>query len=131
MAQNGRFGLSVRVLTHLAMAPDSMHTSAAIALALHTSPVMVRRVFSALHKAGFLMQRKGPSGGAKLKVPAKTIGLGDVFAASGGAWPETGDTSIDALLKRTREDAVTAMNETTVAGLMKKMKKTQGASTAG
>jgi DNA-binding IscR family transcriptional regulator len=123
MAQNGRFGLSVRVLTFLALAPDRMHTSTAIAEALHTSPVMVRRVFSTLHKAGFLMQRKGPQGGAKLKVAAKSIGLGDIFAASAGAWPATGEKGIDAILKRTQGDAVAAMNETSVATLAKKMKK--------
>jgi DNA-binding IscR family transcriptional regulator len=128
MAQNGRFGLSVRVLAFLALAPDSMHTSAQIAAALHTSPVMVRRAFAALHKAGFLTQRKGPAGGAKLKVPAKSIGLGDVFAAS-GAWPDTGEKSIDMVLKRTYADAVMAMNETTVAGLMKKLRKTSNPET--
>jgi DNA-binding IscR family transcriptional regulator len=125
MAQNGRFSLSVRVLAFLALAPDSMHTSAQIAAALHTSPVMVRRAFAALHKAGFLTQRKGPAGGAKLKVPAKSIGLGDVFAAS-GAWPATGEKTIDAVLTRTYDDAVAAMNETTIATLMKKLKKTLG-----
>jgi len=124
MAQNGRFGLSVRVLAFLALAPDTMHTSAAIAQALHTSPVMVRRIFSALHKAGFIVQRKGPQGGAKLKVAAKSIGLGDVFAISAGAWPITGEKAVDNVLERSREDAVAAMNETTIGSLAKKLKKT-------
>ena len=124
MAQNGRFGLSVRVLGFLALAPDSMHTSAAIAQALHTSPVMVRRVFSALNKAGFIVQRKGPQGGAKLKISAKSIGLGDVFAASGSVWPELGEKAIDAVMKRVHEDAVAAMNETSIASLAKRLKKT-------
>jgi DNA-binding IscR family transcriptional regulator len=123
MAQNGRFGLSVRVLAVLALAPETMHTSAAIAETLKTSPVMVRRVFSALHKAGFIVQRKGPQGGAKLKVAAKSIGLGDVFAAAAGAWPTAGDKGVDAVLKRVRDDAVAAMNETTVGSLTKKLKK--------
>ena len=123
MAQNSRFGLSVRVLTVLALAPETMHTSAAIAESLKTSPVMVRRVFSALHKAGFIVQRKGPQGGAKLKVAAKSIGLGDVFAAASGVWPATGDKAVDALLKRVRDDAVAAMNDTTVGSLMKKLRK--------
>jgi DNA-binding IscR family transcriptional regulator len=123
MAQNGRFGLSVRVLVVLALAPETMHTSAAIAETLKTSPVMVRRVFSALHKAGFIVQRKGPQGGAKLKVAAKSIGLGDVFAAASGAWLATGDKAVDAVLKGVRDDAVAAMNETTVGSLTKKLKK--------
>jgi DNA-binding IscR family transcriptional regulator len=85
MAQNGRFGLSLRVLAHLALAPGQMHTSATIATALKTSPVMVRRVFPPLHHAGFIVQRKGPQGGAQLKAAPKAIGFGDVFAAVGGS----------------------------------------------
>jgi DNA-binding IscR family transcriptional regulator len=123
MAQNSRFGLSVRVLAVLALAPDTMHTSSAIAETLKTSPVMVRRVFAALHKAGFIVQRKGPQGGAKLKAAAKSIGLGDVFAATAGAWPTTGEKAMDSLLKRVHDDAVSAMNETTIASLTKKLKK--------
>ena len=123
MAQNGRFGLSVRVLGFLALAPESMHTSAAIAESLKTSPVMVRRVFSVLHKAGFIVQRKGPQGGARLKLAAKSIGLGDVFAATAGPWPTTSEKAVDAVLKRIRQDAVKAMNETSVASLAKKLKK--------
>jgi DNA-binding IscR family transcriptional regulator len=123
MAQNSRFGLSVRVLTVLALAPESMHTSAAIAATLKTNPVMVRRVFAALHKAGFIVQRKGPQGGVKLKAAPKSIGLGDVFAITAGAWPATGEKAMDALLKRVHDDAVTAMNETTISSLTKKLKK--------
>lgn len=123
MAQNGRFGLSVRVLGVLAGAPEAMHTSAAIAEALGTSPVMVRRVFASLHTAGFIVQRKGPQGGAKLKISAKAIGLGDVYHSAGEGWPATGDKAVDTVLKRVREDAITAMNETTLATLAKKLKK--------
>ena len=84
MAQSGRFQLSVKVLTVLAGAPEKMHTSAAIAEELKESAVMVRRAFLLLHKAGLIEQRKGPNGGAKLKVAAKQIGLGDVFVATEG-----------------------------------------------
>lgn len=84
---------------------------------------MVRRVFSALHKAGFIVQRKGPQGGAKLKQPAKSIGLGDVFSATAGVWPATGEKPVDAVMKKIREDAVKAMNETTIASLAKKLKR--------
>ena len=123
MAQNGRFGLSVRVLTQLALTPDTMQTSASLAQTLHTSPVMVRRVFSALHKAGVLVQRKGPQGGAKLKTQAKAIGLGDIYAAVSGDWPLTQEKAVDAALKRLRTDAITAMNETSLASLAKRIRK--------
>src|ERR1700723_3538908 len=86
MAQSGRFGLSLRILTVLASEPATMHTSSAIAEALTESAVMVRRCFLLLHKKGLIEQRKGPHGGAKLKLPAKQIGLGDVYVATEDDW---------------------------------------------
>jgi DNA-binding IscR family transcriptional regulator len=123
MAQSGRFQLSVRVLTVLAEAPDAMHTSAVIAKELKESAVMVRRAFLLLHKAGLIEQRKGPNGGAKLKVPAKQIGLGDVFVATEGEWLTLDDKAVAQLMKKVRGDAVAAMNEHSVAGVVKRMKK--------
>ena len=123
MAQSGKFGLSVRILATLAQAPETMHTSASLAETLATSPVMVRRVFPALHNAGFITQRKGPQGGARLKASAKSIGLGDVYAAVEPAWLHGGDKDLVALTKRVRQDALAAMNETTIAAIAKKLAK--------
>jgi DNA-binding IscR family transcriptional regulator len=123
MAQNGRFGLSVRLLAKLAEAPDKLHTSATLAEALGTGPVMVRRLFPALHQAGFIVQHKGPGGGAKLKVSPKAIGLGDVMQASESGRVHTGEKAVDGVLKRVHADAVRAMNETSIASVVKKMKK--------
>jgi DNA-binding IscR family transcriptional regulator len=123
MAQSGRFQLSVRVLTVLAEAPEGMHTSAAIAEKLNESAVMVRRVFLLLHKAGMIEQRKGPNGGAKLKMTPKQIGLGDVFVAAEGEWVSLDDKAVSSLMKKVRGDAVSAMNEHTLAGVVKRMKK--------
>jgi DNA-binding IscR family transcriptional regulator len=123
MAHNGRFQLSVRVLTVLAGAPDAMHTSAAIAEALGESAVMVRRTFLMLHKAGLIVQRKGPNGGAQLKVPAKQIGLGDVFIATEAEWLMIEDKATAPLMKKVRADAVEAMNEHSVAQVLKRSKK--------
>src|SRR5271167_841901 len=123
MAQSGRFQLSVRVLAVLASEPEAMHTSAAIAEALKESAVMVRRTFLLLHKAGLIEQRKGPHGGAKLKRPAKQIGLGDVFEATAGEWLSLEDKTVSGWMKKVREDAVGAMNEHSLAGVVKRMKK--------
>lgn len=123
MAQNARFALSLRVLTVLASEPDRMHTSAAIAETLKESAVMVRRSFLLLHKAGLIVQRKGPNGGAKLKVPAKQIGLGDVFNAAAGEWLAVEDKALDGLMKKVRGDAVAAMNEHSLSGVVKRLKK--------
>ncbi len=126
MAQSGRFQLSVRVLAVLAAAPDSMRTSTAIAEELGESAVMVRRTFLLLQKAGLIAQRKGPNGGAKLVVPAKEIGLGDVYGAAEGAWmslDEEHSGGLGGLMKRVRKDATAAMNVTTLAQVVKRMRK--------
>jgi DNA-binding IscR family transcriptional regulator len=124
MAQSGRFELSLRVLVLLARNPEAMITSAAIAEALGESAVMVRRLFPPLHNAGLIVQKKGPSGGARLHVPAKSIGLGDLFGAIEPGWLGAEDEALDASLKRVRTDALDAMNETSVATVAKKQKKT-------
>lgn len=87
---------------------------------------MVRRSFLLLHKAGLIMQRKGPHGGAKLKVSPKQIGLGDVFAATSGDWIAFEDKALAGLMKKVREDAVEAMNEHSLAQVVKKMRKAAG-----
>lgn len=115
--------MSVRVLTVLAGEPDAMHTSAAIAEELKESAVMVRRSFLLLQKAGLIEQRKGPNGGAKLKMPAKQIGLGDVFVAAEGEWVSLDDKAVGTLMKKVRGDAVAAMNEHTLAGVVKRLNK--------
>jgi len=100
-----------------------MHTSAAIAEKLSESAVMVRRCFLLLHKKGLIEQRKGPHGGAKLKLAPKQIGLGDVYLATEVDWLVFEDPTIAGLLKRVREEGVLAMNETTLAQILKRIRK--------
>ncbi len=124
MAQNARFRLSLRVLAVLAAEPEKMHTSAAIAGTLNESAVMVRRTFLLLHKAGLITQRKGPNGGAKLKRAPRQIGLGDIFAASAGDWFSIGDKALEDWLGKVRGEAIAAMNEHSLNGVVKRMRKT-------
>jgi len=100
-----------------------MHTSAAIAEQLTESAVMVRRCFLLLHKKGLIEQRKGPHGGARLKLPAKQIGLGDIYVATEDDWLVLDDPAIAGLLKRVRAEGVLAMNETTLAQMLKRIRK--------
>ena len=123
MAKSGRFGLSLRILTVLASEPGTMQTSAVIAEKLSESAVMVRRCFLLLHKKGLIDQRKGPHGGAMLKLPAKQIGLGDIYAASEDGWLTLNDPAIGGLLKRATEDGVQALNDTTLAQVLKRIRK--------
>jgi DNA-binding IscR family transcriptional regulator len=110
-------------LAVLAEKPEGMLTSAEIADTLKESAVMVRRSFLLLHKAGLIVQRKGPHGGAKLMIAPKQIGLGDVFQATAGEWLNVEDKAVAGLMKRVREDAVEAMNEHSLAGVVKRLKK--------
>jgi DNA-binding IscR family transcriptional regulator len=125
MAQSERFQLSIRVLSVLAEEPGGMRTSSEIAEILKESAVMVRRTFLLLHKAGLIEQRKGPHGGAKLKLAPKQIGLGDVFAATAGDWLSVEDKAVAGLMKKVRQDAVEAMNEHSLSGVVKRLKKTK------
>ena len=100
-----------------------MHTSAEIADTLTESAVMVRRCFLLLQKRGLIEQRKGPHGGAKLKLTPKQIGLGDVYVATEGDWLVLADPTIAGLMKRVREEGIGAMNETTLAQILKRLKK--------
>ena len=85
---------------------------------------MVRRLFGVLHRAGFIVQRKGPNGGARLKQTPKSIGLGAVYLAVEPDWLRTGDATLDAATQRVRKDAIAAMNETSLAALIKRQKST-------
>jgi DNA-binding IscR family transcriptional regulator len=123
MAQNGRFALSLKIMTALAAEPGAMRTSAAIAKDLNESAVMVRRCFLLLHSKGLIEQRKGPNGGAKLKLAAKQIGLGDIYLASEEKWLALNNPAIAGLLRRTREAAALAMNQTTLAQIVKRIQK--------
>ena len=123
MAQNERFRLSMQVLAVLASEPEATHTSELIARELKKSPEMVRLAFQPLHKAGFIMQRKGPHGGAKLKVPPKQIRIGDVFEATSGEWISVPDKALAGLMNKVRAHAVDAMNHHSLAQVVKKMPK--------
>lgn len=116
----------------LASEPDAMHTSADIAAKLSESAVMVRRCFLLLHKQGLIEQRKGPHGGAKLKLSPKQIGLGDIYVATEGNWLEVNEPAIAGLLRRVRDDGIDAMNETTLSQVLKRIRKhSNGANDSG
>jgi DNA-binding IscR family transcriptional regulator len=123
VAQSGRFSLSLRILAVLAASPKAMHTSTAIAEELSESAVMVRRHFLLLERRGLIEQRRGPGGGAKLKAAAREIGLGDVYLAAEGDWLESRNLSVSSVLRKARQRGVSAMNETTLAQILKRMGK--------
>jgi DNA-binding IscR family transcriptional regulator len=112
MAYNGQFKRSLKILAAMAAAPDQMHTSADLAEKLSENAVVVRRSFVQLQRHGFIEQRRGPKGGARLMRDAKSIGLGDVYLVT------VDDPGIASTLRRTRKSAVLAMNEITLTEIL-------------
>ena len=74
--------MSIHALTLMALEPDKPQTSDGLAKAIQTNPVVVRRMLATLQKAGIIASHKGPSGGSKLKHPAKQITLRDIYRAT-------------------------------------------------
>lgn len=83
MAANLRFSTGIEVLVLMATEPEKFHTSQALAAALATNAVVVRRLLSALSHAGLVTSLKGPSGGSHLARSPKQITLRDIYRALG------------------------------------------------
>ena len=81
MAVNLRFSTGIEALALMATEPERFHTSQALATALATNPVVVRRLLSALSHGGLVTSVKGPSGGSRLAKSAKQITLRDIYRA--------------------------------------------------
>ncbi len=81
MAANLRFSTAIEALALMATEPEKFHTSQALASALATNPVVIRRLLSALSRAGLVTSAKGPSGGTHLAKSAKQITLRDIYRA--------------------------------------------------
>ncbi len=83
MAANLRFSTAMEALVLMATEPARYRTSQALALALATNPVVVRRLLASLSRAGLVASTKGPGGGTRLTRPAKQISLRAVYRALG------------------------------------------------
>jgi len=117
MAANTRFATGVHALVLLAAEPEGLKTSEEIAGRLQINPVVVRRIFSLLRRAGLLASQKGPHGGSKLARGAKQITLADIYGAlDGGELFHSARTGpqpakVNAAVKRAFERAEEAMRE--------------------
>lgn len=78
MPANTRFVVAVHVLTLMAH-EDRPITSDYVAGSVNTNPVFIRRIISALSKAGFIETQEGKGGGSKLALRPEEINLLDVF----------------------------------------------------
>jgi Rrf2 family protein len=81
MARNCRFAVAVHITALLATMEGQPCTSEWIAGSVNTNPVVVRRLLSALAKAGLVSSTRGSTGGSVLARPADGISLLDIHRA--------------------------------------------------
>ncbi len=86
MIRDGRLSGVLHILLHLAEAPGPM-TSEAMAAAMHTNPVVVRRLMAGLREAGFVRSEKGRGGGWTFACDLQAVTLRDIHAALGAPSP--------------------------------------------
>lgn len=82
MKSDSRLSVVLHVLVHLAE-QDGLVTSGALAAALDTNPVVIRRTLAGLRDAGFVRSEKGHGGGWTLACDPSEVTLLDVYAALG------------------------------------------------
>ena len=82
MKRDSRLSGVLHVLLHMAEA-DAPVTSEAMARAMQTNPVVIRRVLAGLRDAGFVRSEKGHGGGWTLGRDLAALTLRDIYAALG------------------------------------------------
>lgn len=81
MARNCRFAVAVHIASLLVFSGGKSCTSEWIAGSVNTNPVVVRRILSALAKAGLVSSSRGSNGGSVLVRSAERITLLDIHRA--------------------------------------------------
>jgi len=82
MKRDSRLSGVLHVLLHMAEAPGPV-TSEAMAKAMQTNPVVIRRIMAGLRDAGFVHSEKGHGGGWTIARDLAAITLRDVYDALG------------------------------------------------
>jgi Rrf2 family protein len=82
MKRDSKLSGVLHVLLHMAEM-DGPVTSESLAVAMHTNPVVVRRVMAGLRQAGFVSSAKGHGGGWVLSCPLAAVTLADIHNAVG------------------------------------------------
>jgi DNA-binding IscR family transcriptional regulator len=82
MKRDSKLSGVLHVLLHMAEM-DGPVTSESLAVAMHTNPVVVRRVMAGLRQAGFVSSAKGHGGGWVLSCSLGAVTLGDIHNAVG------------------------------------------------
>ncbi|MCK7555111.1 Rrf2 family transcriptional regulator [Chitinophaga sedimenti] len=78
---NGRFAISVHILTLLAKAEGELVPSDYIAGSMNINPVLVRKELASLRNYGLVESKEGKGGGSSLAKPATSIRMSDIYDA--------------------------------------------------
>ncbi|MCW3464371.1 Rrf2 family transcriptional regulator [Chitinophaga nivalis] len=78
---NGRFPISLHILTLLASANGELLSSDYIAGSININPVLVRKEISNLRNRGLVESKEGKNGGSTLARPAGDILLSEIYHA--------------------------------------------------
>lgn len=80
MRQDSRLSGVLHILLHMAEKPEAA-TSETLAKAMHTNPVVIRRVMAGLRDKGYVRSEKGHGGGWTLSCDLAKVTLRDVYTA--------------------------------------------------
>jgi Rrf2 family protein len=78
---NGRFAISVHILTLLAQEQQEWLSSNYVASSININPVLVRKELINLREQGLILSKEGNQGGSKLAVSAHQITMADIYKA--------------------------------------------------
>nr|WP_199077852.1 Rrf2 family transcriptional regulator [Pedobacter sp. ASV19] len=76
---NGRFAISLHILTLLDKASGEVLSSDYIAGSININPVLVRKELSNLRNHGMVLSKEGKNGGSYLAKSAQNITLGEIY----------------------------------------------------
>lgn len=78
---NGRFAISVHILTLLAGESEGWCSSEYLSGSININPVLVRKELINLRNHGLVLSKEGKSGGSALAKPASSIAMSDIYKA--------------------------------------------------
>ncbi len=82
MKRDSKLSGVLHILLHMAEVDEPV-TSDTLAKAMHTNPVVIRRILAGLRKRGFVQSEKGHGGGWQLSCDLNTVTLRDIYVALG------------------------------------------------
>jgi Rrf2 family protein len=118
--------MAVHVLSVLAYKDGERVTSGFLASSVNTNPVVIRRLLSALQRAGLVETRKGVGSGSRLGQPPAKISLADIYraveAGQGLAMPPKKPNSqcpVGSCIQRTLSDVFSSVEDAVLKNLKK------------